>query len=171
MAKSYQASYGIRNQRPNIGISKRNIAQVSLEYILIVALTFAIIIPTTYLFYSYSKESAEEIADAQLTKLGRSIIDSSEAIFYSGVGAKTILSLNVPENVISASIIDGRELVFNITTGVGISEIVFFSSVNMTTIGSNCVANVCVLPDMPRQGAKEIKIDAINKDSVSIQTI
>ena len=112
--------------------------QSSLEYLLIVALTFAIIIPTTYLFYSYSKESSQEINDAQVTKLGRTLIDTSESIFYSGQGSKTVLQLNVPDNVAGAAIIDGRELIINITTSFGTNEIIFFSSVNITTTSLNC---------------------------------
>ena len=151
--------------------SHRVKSQISLEYLLIVALTFAIIIPTTYLFYNYSKESSQEIVDAQITKLGRSIVDSSETIFYSGQGSKTILDLNVPDNVESAIIIDGRELVFNVTTTFGVSEIVFFSSVNITTPSSNCNANVCSLPGLASSGLKKVKIEAISKDSVDIEKI
>ena len=146
-------------------------SQISLEYLLIVALTFAIIIPTTYLFYNYSKESSQEIVDAQITKLGRTIVDSSETIFYSGQGSKTILDLNIPDNVDSAIIIDGRELVFNVTTTFGVSEIVFFSSVNITAPSSNCNANVCYLPGLDSSGLKKVKIEAISKDSVDIETV
>ena len=142
-----------------------------MEYLLIVALTFAIIIPTTYLFYNYSKESSQEIVDAQITKLGRTIVDSSETIFYSGQGSKTILDLNIPDNVDSAIIIDGRELVFNVTTTFGVSEIVFFSSVNITAPISNCNANVCYLPGLDSSGLKKVKIEAISKDSVDIETV
>ena len=154
MAKSHQAK-----------------GQVSLEYLLIVALTFAIIIPTTYLFYSYSKESSQEIIDAQITKLGRSITDSSETIFYSGIGSKTTLDLNIPNSINNVLIIDGRELVFNVTTSFGISEIVFFSSVNLTTDGSNCNINVCSIPDLSGEGLKQVRIESVSKDSVSITTI
>ena len=145
--------------------------QVSMEYLFIVALTFAILIPTTYLFYNYSKESSQEITDAQITKLGRSIVDASETIFYSGEGSRTILELNMPESIFNVLIIDGRELVLNTTTTFGVSEIVFFSSVNLTTSGSNCNANVCLIPELPQQGLKKLKIEAIGKNSVSIQTI
>ena len=100
--------------------------QSSLEYLLIVGITFAIIIPTTYLFYNYSKESSQEISDSQITKIGRDIVDTAELIFYSGQGSKTTLQLNIPKNVEKALIIDGKELVFNVTTSFGISEIVFF---------------------------------------------
>ncbi len=151
--------------------SHRVRAQSSLEYLLVVALTFAIIVPTSYLFYNYSKESSEEITDAQITKIGRSIIDSAETIFYSGQGSKTVLELNVPDKIESALIIDGRELVFNLTTDFGTSEIVFFSSVNITTLSSNCIANVCTVPELASSGLKKVKIEAISKDSVSIETI
>ena len=145
--------------------------QSSLEYLLIVALTFAIIVPTTYLFYNYSKESSQEITDAQITKLGRSIVDSAESIFYSGQGSKTVLELNVPENVYSAQIIDGREFVFNVTTTFGISEIVFFSSVNMSTSSQNCNANICKIPGLGNSGLKRVKIEAISKDTVAIDVV
>ena len=146
-------------------------SQSSLEYLLVVVLTFIIIIPTTYLFYNYSKESSQEITDAQITRLGRSIVDNAESIFYSGQGSKTVLELNVPNNIMSAVIIDGRELVFNATTSFGISEIVFFSSVNMTTTGSNCNVNVCNLQELGSPGLKKVKIEAISKDSVKIEVI
>jgi|SRR3989338_6132425 len=152
-------------------LAKENSAQSSLEYLLVVALTFAIIVPTTYLFYSYSKESAQEITDAQVAKLGRSIVDAAESIFYSGQGSKTVLELNVPNNIDSVLIIDGREIVFNVTTGFGTSEIVFFSSINVTTISPNCIANICRLPELASSGSKKVKIEAISKDSIKIEVI
>ena len=143
--------------------------QSSLEYLLIVALTFAIIIPTTYLFYNYSRQSTQEITDAQITKLGRSIVDTAESIFYSGQGSKTTLELNVPDNVLGASIIDGRELVFNISSDMGTSEIVFFSSVNITAAA--CSGNACSLDQLASSGLKKVKLSAQSKDSVTIEVI
>src|SRR3989338_5272195 len=134
-------------------------SQSSLEYLLVVAITFVIILPATYLFYSYSKESSYEITDAQITKIGRTIVDSAESIFYSGQGSKTVLELNIPDNVDSAQIVDGREIVFNVTTNFGISEIVFFSSVNLTTTSSNCNANICNIPGLASSGLKKVKIE------------
>lgn len=159
MEKSYPAK--VRNSS----------AQSSLEYLLVVALTFAIIIPTTYLFYNYSKESSQEISDAQIIKIGREIVDTSESIFYSGEGSKTVFEINVPENVDSIIIIDGRELVFNITTSFGTSEIVFFSSVNMTTIGSDCIENVCSITNLASSGLKKVKLEVISPYSVRIEVI
>ena len=137
---------------------------------MVVALTFAIIIPATYLFYNYSKESSQQITDAQITKIGRSIVDTAGVIFYSGQGSKTVMELNIPDNIGSAVIIDSRELVFNLTTTFGVSEIVFFSSVNLTT-SSSCNLNVCRMPQLAQPGAKKVKIEAIDKNSVSIDVI
>lgn len=146
-------------------------SQSSLEYLLVVALTFAIIVPTTYLFYSYSKDSTHEIADSQVTKIGKSIVDAAEAIFYSGEGSKTTLEFNIPDNVDSAILIDGRELVFNVTTNLGTSEIVFFSDVNLSTTGSSCNANICSMPGLASSGLKKIRIEAISKDTVKLEII
>ena len=149
----------------------RSSGQSSLEYLMVVAITFVIILPATYLFYSYSKESSYEINDAQATKLGRTIVDAAESIFYSGKGSKAVLELNVPDNVDSASIIDGREVVFNITTSFGTSEIVFFSSVNLTTPGSGCNANICNISGLASPGLKKVKLEVVDENSVKIETI
>ena len=152
--------------------AKGRSSQSSLEYLLIIALTFSIIVPTTYLFYNYSKESNQQITDAQITKVGKNIVDTAASIFYSGQGSKTILELNIPDGIKSAQIIDGRELVFNTTTSSGISEIVFFSSVNMTTsTTSDCSVNVCDLAGLGNSGLKKVKVEAISKDSVNIDMI
>ena len=167
MEESHQAKGRCLRER----LASSHSAQSSLEYLLIVALTFAIIVPTTYLFYSYSRESTQQINDAQITKLGRTIVDSAESIFYSGQGSKTVLELNVPDNTASAVIIDGRELIFNMSTDFGTSEIVFFSSVNLTTIGTNCNGNVCNLPGLASSGLKKVRIEAVSQNSVKIETI
>ena len=145
--------------------------QSSLEYLLIVGLTFAIIVPTTYLFYNYSKESSQEITDAQVIQFGRTLVDTSESIFYSGQGSKTVLDMNVPENIVGAVIIDGRELVLNMSTPFGISEIVFFSSVNLTAASQYCNLNICSIPEFTTPGLKKVKVEAVSTESVMIQAI
>ena len=71
----------LKGKCPRQRFSESRAAQASMEYLLVVALTFAIMVPTTYLFYNYSKESGQEITDAQATKIGRNIVDTSETIF------------------------------------------------------------------------------------------
>ena len=142
-----------------------------MEYISIVALTFMLIVPTAYLFYNYSKDSSEEIVDSQISRIGRNIVDTSAAIFYAGRGSKSVLVFIVPDKIRSAQIIDGRELVFNISTNFGMSEIVFISSVNLTTRSLDCIVNVCNITSLASSGTKKVKLEANLTNSVSINVV
>lgn len=149
-------------------MTDKKTSQASMEYLLVIALTFAIIVPTAYLFYSYSKESSQEISDAQITKIGKSIVDTSSTIFYSGSGSKTVLELNMPSNINSADIIDERELVFNVRTDFGSTDVVFFSSVPIKK------ADADRFKKFAESGLKKVKIEAIKegaKDTIIIDII
>ena len=56
------------------------------------------------------------------------------------------------------------------TTSFGVSEIVFFSSANLTTNGS-CSANVCNIPGLANSGLKKVKIESVSTSSVRIEVI
>ena len=49
--------------------------QVATEYLMVVALISIVIIPTTFLFYNYASDSAEEIDHAQIDKFGSIIVE------------------------------------------------------------------------------------------------
>ena len=135
-------------------------AQTSLEYLMIIALTLGIMVPTTYLFFRYGSESNVKVIDSQINQIGRAIIDTAETVYFSGESSKVILQLNMPENVQDIYIIYERELVFNLTTTIGESEAVFFSSVNITS--SDCLNEICSLREIAGVGAKKIKIESVN---------
>ena len=154
-----------------MALSKQVKGQSSVEYLVIVALTFAVIVPVAYLFYHYSIDSTYEIKDSQVVEMGRDIVDSSQAIYYSGRGSKTVLELTVPDNIYNVSIIDGRELIFTMHTPVGFTEVVFFSKVNISGKSSDCTSNVCKLPDLVQPGAIKMKLEAQNENTVTLSTI
>jgi len=135
-------------------------AQSALEYLMIIAITLAIIVPTTYLFFSYSSESNVEIIYSQINQIGRSMIEVAETVYYSGESSKVILTLNMPENVRGINIIRNRELVFNITSVVGETEVVFFSAVNISSLSCPTL-NLCSLSDISGVGLKKIKFQSI----------
>ena len=135
-------------------------AQTSLEYLMIIALTLGIMVPTTYLFFRYGSESNVKVIDSQINQIGRAIIDTAETVYFSGESSKVILQLNMPENVRDIYIIYERELVFNLTTTIGESEAVFFSSVNITS--SDCLNEICSLREIAGVGTKKIKIESVN---------
>ena len=152
----------------------QNKAQSSLEYLLVVALTFAIIVPTAYLLYSYSKESTREIKDSQIAQIGKTIVDAAEVIFYSGEGSKTEIEVDIPDNVNKVEIIDGRELVFNARTDFGNSDIVFFSSPGVKITKESCSSQSGELNKLKDSGLQKIRISSIREGSancIRIETI
>lgn len=152
----------------------QNKTQSSLEYILVVALTFAVIVPTTYLLYSYSKESTQEIKDSQITQIGKTIVDSAEAIFYSGEGSKTEIEVDIPDNINKVEIIDGRELVFNVRADFGDLDIVFFSSPSVKITATTCSSPTGEIIELKSSGLKKVRVSSIREGSancIRIETI
>ena len=137
-----------------------NKSQSSVEYLVIIALTLGIIVPTTYLYFNYGSETNVRIIDAQINQIGRSMIDTAENVYYSGESSKIILQLNMPDNVRNAFIINNRELVLNVTTVLGENEAVFFSAVNITS--SSCADSVCSLNDIASVGSQKVKFESVS---------
>ena len=107
-----------------------NKAQASMEYLLVAGLIILVILPSIYIFYSYSHRSNVEISQSQLNKVGRGIVDAAEEVYYLGEPSKTTLELTMPEGVIGMEIWRNQELVFFLNDG---SEIAFKSRVNITS--------------------------------------
>tara|TARA_Y100000310_G_C20443452_1_gene697209 strand:- start:39 stop:482 length:444 start_codon:yes stop_codon:yes gene_type:complete len=126
--------------------------QSALEYLMIIALALGIIVPTTYLLFRYTSESNVQIIDSQISQIGRNIIDTAETVYFSGEDAKIVLELNMPENVDDIYILDSRELVFKMTTEIGESEVVFFSSIP--------VAEYTDLSEIAGFGLKKLNIES-----------
>ncbi len=145
-------------------------AQSALEYLMIIALTLGIIVPTTYLFFRYSSESNVQIVDVQVNQIGRNIIDAAESVYFSGEGSKITVELNMPKNVVDVYILANRELVFRISYEIGETEAVFFSSAGIPLTSDDtsddCVNNGnCDLSSIAGVGLKKIKIQSIGDGS------
>lgn len=146
--------------------------QSALEYLLIIALVLGIIVPTTYLLFRYTSESNVQIIDSQITRIGRNIIDTAETVYFSGEGSKIILGINMPEGVENIAILRNRELVLNITTVLGETETVFFSSTGIPITSDDnsidCINNGnCDLSNIAGFGLMKVKILSIYNDAKS----
>jgi len=135
-------------------------AQSAIEYLMIIALTLGIIVPTTYLFFRYTSESNVEVVYSQVNQIGKTIIDTAETVYFSGKGSKIVLELNMPEGMSDIYILANRELVFKIFSEIGDNELVFFSPANIPlTEGAGD------LKDIASSGLKKIKIEAVDDGS------
>jgi hypothetical protein len=140
-------------------------AQSALEYLMIIALTLGIIVPTTYLFFRYSVQSNTEIVDAQINQIGRTIMDTAETVYFSGESSKIVLELNMPKNVVDAYILANRELVFRINSEIGESEAVFFSTTGIPIVSNQCAGTRCELAEITGFGLNTIKIESVSDGS------
>jgi len=160
-AKNHKLSNRHKSPRNLMAGNLKSRAQSSFEYLMIIALTVAIIVPMTYLFFRYSADSNTKILDSQINQIGRNMVDTAESVFFSGEDSKIVLELNMPDNVIDVYIIDERELIFNVTTTIGVNEVVFFSDVNITS--NSCLDEKCSLTEIATSGLKKVKFLSVNE--------
>jgi flagellar basal body-associated protein FliL len=145
-------------------------SQASMEYLIVVGVALLFMVPATYFFFSFSKNSGQEISASQLDAIGREMISTAESLYYSGEGSKATLKLTIPEEVITALIVDQRELVFNTSSTFGYSELVFFSRVNLTNSLQSCHEGSCELPELGEPGVKQIRLTAL-ENMVTIEKV
>jgi hypothetical protein len=86
-------------------------AQVSMEYLMVVAFVFMIIMPFMVYFLTESKDTTEEIGSAQLSQIARKIVENSEKVYAFGEPTTLTLQVSMPSGVESASI-GGQEISF-----------------------------------------------------------
>ncbi|PIN70514.1 hypothetical protein COV93_01195 [Candidatus Woesearchaeota archaeon CG11_big_fil_rev_8_21_14_0_20_43_8] len=108
-----------------------------MEYLTIVGFVMVIIIPMLVIFYDFKSEAADTIRSSQVRQVGMKIVDTAETIYFLGEPSSTLLRIYLPDKIQSVEML-GREIVFNISTRVGVDQIVMLSEVNVTgTIPNN----------------------------------
>tara|TARA_Y100000310_G_scaffold81332_1_gene77923 strand:+ start:1023 stop:1472 length:450 start_codon:yes stop_codon:yes gene_type:complete len=132
-------------------------AQSAIEYLMIIALTLGIIVPTAYLFFRYTSESSVEVSYSKINQIGRNIIDTAETVYYSGEGSKIVLEVNMPEGIDDIYVLAKRELVFKTFSEIGDNEMVFFSSASIPL--TEAPGDLSVITG---EGLTKIKIEAID---------
>ncbi|MFC1730253.1 DUF1554 domain-containing protein [candidate division KSB1 bacterium] len=94
-------------------MKKRGKAQASMEYMLIVGLVFAILVPTVYVFYSYSIEVSDDVIQAKLEKIVNDVINNADKVYYLGEPSKATIKFDMPDKVFEVSITpDQKEISF-----------------------------------------------------------
>ena len=107
-------------------------AQISVEYMFLIGFATIITIPLIIIYYSFSQESSEEIASAQIQQVAKKIVDAAESVYYLGEPSQTTLRVNIPGNVAFVNLSAGYEVVFRIKTRAGRADVVQNSAVNIT---------------------------------------
>lgn len=139
-------------------------AQSSMEYLMIIGITLMVLVPSVYLFYSYSRQSAEEMIYPQIDSIGKKLVDNVESVYYSGEHSRLEMRISVPQKIIDAYILYNREIVIQIESDLGITENVYFSIVNVSTPSCYAVPNDwrCNISSLQTPGNKKLKLESIN---------
>lgn len=102
-----------------------------MEYLLVIGFVAIITIPLIILYYKFTTDASDEIITSQINQIARKIVDSAESVYFLGNPSQTTIKVYIPNKINGASL-DNKEVVFNVTTRAGISEIVQVSSVDLT---------------------------------------
>lgn len=110
----------------------RSKGQFAMEHILTIAFAMLIIIPVTYMFYTYSDSQSNELIFSRVNTIGHKIVDNCESIYYLGEPSRITLKENFPDKIMNISIepTTKRELLFYLTDQE--TELVFISNTPMS---------------------------------------
>jgi hypothetical protein len=129
----------------------RNIAQVSIEYIMILGFVTFVVISLLAVAVFYTSSIKDRIRTTHINNYANKIISTAEYIFYSGEPSKATISCYLPENINQINI-TSNNLVIEFSTSSGINKIAYNSNV---PIEENLTA-----PLAESQGIKNIQIIA-----------
>ena len=106
-------------------------SQVSVEYLLIIGFVTLITIPLVFIFFKYTAETSDEIVNLQVNQIANKIVDAAESVYFLGEPSQITIRVSIPGQIVGVSL-DNREVVFNMNSISGISDIVKVSSVDLT---------------------------------------
>ena len=152
-------------------VLRKTKGQASLEYMIVVGVSLAVLLPTIYLFMNYSTTSQASIDISRLNTIGNRIISNAEKIYYLGPPSKITIEETFPSNIEEMYLIwrpgaptPTSELVIRIRTANGATEKVFLSDLQLvkpgTPVTANSINNFTVTGSKISSGSKKIQISA-----------
>jgi hypothetical protein len=76
-------------------------SQSATEFAILIAALLAVFLPIFYLLSDYGLKSGSELLSSQINQIGTKIVDESREIFYLGLYSKEVITLNIPESIVS----------------------------------------------------------------------
>jgi uncharacterized protein (UPF0333 family) len=89
----------------------RKRGQVSMEFFIVIAFTFAVLVPLVYFYFSESQDAVGEVNGAQVVQVARKIVSNAEAVYAFGEPTSITLRVYMPSGVQKIAI-NGTEITF-----------------------------------------------------------
>lgn len=129
--------------------------QAATEYLMIMGFVMVLLVPSIYLYVTYSSNSQDSIIVAKVDAITNEIVKATEQVYSYGAGSQTTLTIDIPKSVKLIEFSNG-EIIFTIVNSKGQeSEIAKFTNINIE-------GNITIIP-----GIKKINLVSLG-NSVSI---
>jgi len=79
-------------------------AQASVEAILVIGISTALLIPASVLFYEFLVASNQDIQENHIIRIGHSFVENSNLVYQYGNRAKIVVDYKFPDNIYNMSI-------------------------------------------------------------------
>lgn len=119
-------------------------AQISTEYLIILGIAIAAILPAGYFFYQYSASSNDQAIRSQIETIGNEILVNAESVYGLAEGSLVSLDIKYPDTVKDIYIMNFNELIIQYELSTGMTESVFFSEVILS--GNKTYPRIAVGP-------------------------
>ena len=145
--------------------------QAVMEYVLVTALFLLIFVPTTFIFLTNVSRSSDELSKSKLNKLGNSVLNNAEKVFYQGPPSRITIREDMPRGVKSMFILRDwvtappvNQLIFNFSGSGGSELLVLSSRVNINVSFTNRSfsegrKNIMLLAERSSSGIPFVRIE------------
>ena len=93
-------------------------SQIATEYLVIIGLVIAVLMPAGYLLFTYEGSSSDSIKAAKIEGAANEIVSAANNLYNYGSQSKTKADVTIPEGVESIEF-SGNEIIFNYMTSSG----------------------------------------------------
>ncbi|MGV8141518.1 MAG: hypothetical protein ACP5NW_03695 [Candidatus Woesearchaeota archaeon] len=106
-------------------------AQISMEYLIIFAIAFAMTLPLVLIYIKQTGNIQADITQVQIYKTASKIGDYAEQVYYMGEPSQRTLTINFPSGVNSVTL-NGTLIIFSVTTTDMTYDVIKETAANLT---------------------------------------
>jgi hypothetical protein len=106
-------------------------AQVSMEYLIIFGIAFAMTLPLIIIYARQTGNIQADITNAQIYKAASKVSDYAEQVYYMGEPSQRTLKITFPDGINSVTL-SGHLIIFNVTTTDLTYEVIKDTAANVT---------------------------------------
>jgi hypothetical protein len=103
-------------------------AQMSIEYLFVIALAMGMVLVTAYVYFVQSSEISEQQQITNVEVMAQDILSVAKNVYHAGGISKKTANYKMPPIVNNVYVVENA-LVFNVTTDGSTYELVYYSDV------------------------------------------